>query len=176
MRDSLLLLVFLTPVGCGSHLSSTDIQSFRSDALAVSAAASAYGNQTAQMQSVTNCMSLHQAYDSQVRPLIGRMQSMAPAMDSMMTDEQHMSDGDLGCGADAMMAELEAHRTAACASSTDMGSNETEAQRHAGAMMDWAAHEASRSQELGSMMGMSGAGSSTGRCQHHADGSYSLQP
>ena len=180
MRYSLLLLVVMTAVACGSHVSSTDVQSFRSDALTVSAAASTYGNQTAQMQSVTNCMSLHQQYDSQVRSVIGRMQSVAPAMDSMMADEQHMSDGDMGCSADAMMAELDAHRSAACLSSTDMTSNVAEAQRHAALMTEWAAHEESRSQELGSLMGMgmgmSGAGTSTGRCQHHADGTYSLQP
>ena len=180
MRYSLLLLVVMTAVACGSHVSSTDVQSFRSDALTVSAAASTYGNQAAQMQSVTNCMSLHQQYDSQVRSVIGRMQSVAPEMDSMMADEQHMGDGDMGCGADAMMAELDAHRGAACSSSTDMTSNVAEAQRHVALMMEWAAHEASRSQELGSLMGMEmgmgGAGTSTGRCQHHADGTYSLQP
>src|SRR5215470_17893357 len=115
MRYSLLVPVVVTTVACGSHVSSTDVQNFSSDALAVAAAASTYGNQAAQIQSVAGCTSLHQGYDSQVRPMIGQMQSLAPEMDSMMGDEQHMSDGDMDCGANAMMAELDAHRGAACA-------------------------------------------------------------
>jgi len=180
MRHSLLVLVVVTVAACGSQLSSTEIQNFRSDALAVSTAATTYGNQTAQMQSVASCTSLHQGYDSQVRPLIGQMQSMSSAMDSMMGDEQHMGDADIRCGADAMMVELDAHRAAACASSTDMASNEAEAQRHAAEMVQWATHESDRSQELGSLMGMAmgmgGNGSSGSHCRHDSDGGYSLDP
>ena len=179
MRYSLLVLVVIA-TACGSHVSPTDIQSFRSDALAVSAAASTYGNQAAQMQSVASCTTLHQGYDSQVRPMVGRMQSLAPNMDSMMGDEQHMGDADMDCAANAMMAELDAHRNAACASSSDMAQNVAEAQRHSGAMMQWAAHEADRSEELGSLMGMAmgmgGNGSSGSHCRHDSDGGYSLHP
>jgi len=180
MRYFLLAPVVVTTVACGAHVSSTDVQTFRSDALAIAAAASTYSSQAAQMQSVSGCTTVHQGYDSQVRPMIGRMQSLAPEMDSMMGDEQHMGDGDMDCAANAMMAELDAHRSAACASSADMAANEAEAQRHSVAMMQWATHAADRSQELGSLMGMAmgmgGNESSGSHCRHDSDGGYSLDP
>ena len=85
----------------------------------------------------------------------------------------------MACSANAMMTELDHHQSAACQSTVDMGADEAEAQRHAGAMTEWANHAANRSHDLGSMMGMGmmgGAGSTTGHCVHNADGSYTLSP
>jgi hypothetical protein len=86
----------------------------------------------------------------------------------------------MGCAANAMMAELDRHQTAACASTTDMAPNEGEAQQHVAAMTQWASHEMARSHDLASMAGMGmgnmGSGTAGGHCVHNVDGSYTLQP
>jgi hypothetical protein len=90
-----------------------------------------------------------------------------------------MSDADMTCTADAMMAELDRHHAVACASTSDMGPNVTEAQQHVAAMTDWADHQMARSQELGGMMGgtggMGGTGSPSGHCVHDDTG-YHMGP
>ena len=180
MRYSFLFLAAVL-AACGSQHSfdPATVQTFNTAALTVSNAASTYAGQTANLPSAGTCTSLHQAYDSNVRPTISQMQGVGPEMDSMMGEEGHMGDADMACSANAMMTELDHHQSAGCQSSTDMGADESKAQRHAAAMTQWANHAANRSHDLGSMMRMSmmgGAGSATGHCIHNSDGSYTLQP
>ena len=76
-----------------------------------------------------------------------------------------------------MMAELDRHKAVACASSTDMALNKTEAQQHVTTMTRWADHGMARSAEMGmGMGGMGGSGTTTGHCVHNADGSYTMHP
>jgi hypothetical protein len=146
-------------------------------------AATSYGAQAEGMTDVTSCSSAEATYESQVRPMISRMQSMGPTMDQMMSSLGQATDADMACGAGAMMAELDRHHAAACASATDMGPNKTEAQHHVAMMTEWADHQVVRSYAMGSMMGsgmgsmgMGGSGMTTGHCVQNPDGTYSMQP
>jgi hypothetical protein len=170
-------------VACGgstSGLNTAEIQAFNTSAQGVSAAATTYGTQAAAMTSVATCTSAQTSYDAQVRPMVGQMQGMGADMDGMMGSMNHMDAEDMGCSANAMLAELNRHQAVACASTTDMTPNKVEAQQHVGAMTQWASHEMGRSHDLGSMAGMGmgnmGSGSTTGHCIHNADGSYTFQP
>lgn len=170
---------------CGGSVSGYDtsqIQALASTAQAVSGAATTYGEQASAATSVTACSGAQGAYDGQVRPMVGSMQEMGPGMDEMMRSMHGSNDGDVACGANAMMAELDRHRATACGSATDTAANAAEAAHHVATMKQWSSHQAERAQEMGSMMGMSGmmggsggAGSPAGRCVHQADGSYVLQ-
>jgi hypothetical protein len=102
----------------------------------------------------------------------------------------------MACAAAAMVAELDRHQAAACASAGDMAPNVTEAQQHVATMTDWADHQLVRSHDMGTMMdaggggmmggggmgggmgggGMGGGGMSTGHCVQNQDGTYTLQP
>jgi hypothetical protein len=112
--------------------------------------------------------------------MVDRLAAMADGMDDHMASMGHMGDGDMGCGAAAMAAELARHHGVACASAVDMAPNEAEAARHAAGMVAWAGHMEGRADQLTSYMGlgmMGGAGGTgAGRCVHQADGSYVLLP
>jgi hypothetical protein len=166
-----------------SGVSQAEIQAFRGDAQVISSAATAYGTEAASMTSSSTCIAAQGAYDGQVRPVVGRMQGMGVSMDEMMGSMNHMADGDMECGANAMMAELDRHRAAACASTSDMAPNVAEARLHVATMTRWATHEMERAGDMVSMMGTSGmmggaagTGSATGHCVRNSDGSYTFQP
>lgn len=165
--------------GSSSGVSTADVQAYNTDARDVAAAADAYAIQAATMGSAAACATDESGYDGQVRPLVGRMQGHGAGMDAMMGSMGHLVDGDMECTANAMLAELDRHRAAACLSPADMGPNVTEAQQHAFAMSQWASHAASRSHDLGVMMGMGmsmGAGGTTsGHCTT-GSGGYALGP
>jgi hypothetical protein len=146
----------------------------------ISSAAAAYGTQANGMTSATACGTDETGYDAQVRPMVEQMTGMAPGMDQKMGSMGHGGDADMTCAADAMMAELDRHKGAACTSATDMGPNVTEAQHHVATMTQWADHQMVRSDELGSMMGtgmggMGGGGMTTGECVRNADGTYTMK-
>jgi hypothetical protein len=173
----------LSLAACGgsmSGLNSTEIQAFNSAAQGVSTAAASYGTQAATMTSSATCATAQDTYDLQARPLVGQMQGMGSSMDAMMGSMNHMDAEDMGCSANAMMAELDRHRTVACASTADMTPNKTDAQQHVATMAQWASHEMGRSHDLGSMAGMGMgnmvSGTTTGHCIHNTDGSYTFQP
>ncbi len=179
-----LLALALTLAACGgsmSGLNTAEIQAFNTSAQGVSAAVTTYGTQAEAMTSPTTCASAQTSYDTQVRPMVGQMQGMGPDMDSMMGSMNHMDAEDMGCTANAMLAEMNRHQAVACASTTDMTPNKAEAQQHVASMTQWASHAMNRSHDLGSMEGMNmggmmGSGSTTGHCIHNADGSYTFQP
>jgi len=168
---------------CGSSSSgidSAEIQSFNAAAQGVSTAVATYGTQAAAMAFAATCVSAQASYDSQARPLIGQMQGMGVDMDAMMGSMNHMDARDMGCSANAMMAELNRHQAAACASTADMTPNKAGAQQHVATMTQWASHEMGRSHDLASMAGMGtgsmGNGTTSGHCVHNADGTYTFQP
>ena len=178
------LLAAAAIAGCGgsSGSSTPDVRGFAATAGQISTAASTYGTAAAATADVPGCQSAHAAYDGQVRPMVGRMQSMSGGMDDEMASMGHSADADMTCAADAMAAELAHHDAAACASA-DMSSNHAEAARHAAAMVGWAQHEQARADDMGGMMGMdmgggggSGGGGSTTRCHRNGDGTFTLGP
>lgn len=166
--------------GSSSGAAAPDVQRFNSTSQRVAAAAASYGAQAAGMTGTASCNAAETAYDGQVRPMVTDLQGMGPAMDDRMGGMSHGSDADMDCAANAMMAELDRHRAAACASPSDMAPNQAEARQHVATMTQWADHEMARSAELGGMMGMGtggmgGSGSSTGHCVRGADGTYRMQ-
>jgi uncharacterized protein (DUF111 family) len=173
----------LALAACGSSKSepnTTEIQAFNTAAVAVSAAAVDYGVHAASMTSQATCITARDAYDTTARPLVGELQRMGASMDAMMGSMGHRDSGDMGCSANAMMSELDRHRIAACASTTDLNLDKAEAQVHVATMEIWANHEMGRSHDLGSMAGMAmggmADGTTTGHCVKNADGSYTFQP
>jgi hypothetical protein len=182
MRVTFVMLV-LTGAACGGSgtpSSSTDVQALNTLAQDVSTAASAYGAQAGGMTDLPGCNAGEAGYDGQVRPMIAQMEGMGPAMDQMMSSLGHAGDADMVCSAHAMMAELDRHHAAACASTTDMGPNRTEAQHHVDAMKEWADHQLVRSHDMGTMMGsgmggMGGGGMTTGHCVDQG-GTLTMQP
>jgi hypothetical protein len=182
MRPTLLAFsaLALALAACGgstSGVSNADVQRFDTVSLQVGTTATAYGTQAATMPDVVTCDSLQATYDGQVRPMVGVLMSMGGRMDRQMDGMGHMSDGDMACSADAMQAELDRHRGAAC-TSVDLAVDRAEAARHVTAMGQWAAHEAARAQEMGEMMGMMGGsgGQVAGHCLRNADGTFTFQP
>jgi hypothetical protein len=178
------LALALTLAACGgstSRLNTSEIQAFDTSAQGVSATVTTYGTQAAAMTSPATCTSAQTSYDSQVRPMVGQMQGMGADMDGMMGSMNHMDAGDMGCSANAMLAEIDRHRAVACASTSDMIPSRAEAQQHVAAMTQWAGHAMGRSRDLAGMAGMNmgtmmGSGSTSNHCIHDADGSYTFQP
>jgi hypothetical protein len=58
----------------------------------------------------------HDACDHQVRPEVEQMQGMSGDMDREVATMGRMGDADMTCGANGMVAELDAHAAAACTS------------------------------------------------------------
>ena len=178
------LSLALALAACGGSTSGPDtaeIQAFNAAAQGVSVAAATYGTQAAAMTTPGSCTAAQNAYDAQVRPMVGQMQGMGSSMDGMMDSMGHMDADDMGCSANAMMAELDRHRAVACTSTTDMSPNQAEAQHHVASMTQWAGHAEGRSHDLASMTGMGmggmmGSGTTTGHCIHGVDGGYTFQP
>jgi hypothetical protein len=184
MRRLALAVAFAaTATACGGSSGTTSPDPRRFSALSqqVATTAASYGAQASGMASAAACSADESTYDGQVRPMVTELQGMGPAMDDRMGSMTRGSDADMDCAANAMLAELDRHRAAACGSPTDMGPNRAEAQQHVAAMTQWADHEMARSAEMGDMMGsgmggMGGAGATTGHCVRDADGTYRMQP
>jgi len=185
MWKHLAVLSALAAAACGGGSSSSssaasDARTLNSLSQQVASAAGSYGAQAGMMMNHSGCTTDESTYDAQVRPMIDQMVTMGPTMDTQMSGMGHPADADMACGAAAMMAELDRHQAAACASMSDMGPNMTEAAMHVTTMTGWADHQLVRSFAMGSgsgmgMGGMGGGSMSTGHCVHHADGSYTLQ-
>jgi len=185
-RLSAFLALPLLAAACGmgsSGMTTTQVQDFRSAAVGVSTTAASYGAQAGAMSDLPTCTADEAGYHAQVAPMVDRMAAMAGAMDGHMASMGHPADGDMACGAAAMMAELARHHAIACASTGDMAPNRAEAAQHVAAMGAWSDHMAERADQMGSRMGMTMMGSSggaggtvTGLCVRLPDGSYVLQP
>ena len=185
MRPAIVFIA-LAAAGCGAGSgpgSGADAQALNALAQDVSSTAAAYAGKAASMADEGTCTADETQYDAQVRPMIDEMKTMGPTMDHWMSSLGRSSDADMACAAQAMAAELDRHRGAACASLTDMGPNELEAQQHVATMTQWADHQMVRSYSMGSATGMGvsgggmgGAGMTTGHCLRSADGSYTLGP
>ena len=181
----LVLILALSIAACGgsstSGVTTADVQRLNTLSQNVSSAVGTYGTQAATMTDSTSCNGAEITYDSHIRPMVSEIQGMGTAMDDKMGSLNHTSDADMECGANAMMAELDHHKTVACASATDMAPNKTEAQQHIANMTQWANHEMVRSDGMGSTMGMEmggmgGGGITTGHCAHNPNGSYTMHP
>jgi hypothetical protein len=174
VRRILAACLVAAAAACGSE-GSTDaeqVAEFKATADHIDAAATAYGNAAPGMVDRAACLSTHAGYDAAVRPMVERMREMSGWMDEHMASMGGGADADMVCGADAMVAELDRHAAAACASATDMPANAAEVTAHAGAMHDWAEHQRARADEMDGMMsgggmmggGRMGGGSTTFAC------------
>lgn len=166
--------------GGGTSASTAQVEAFNTSTQAISTAVAKYGSNAASMPDQATCTADESAYDGQVRPPLSQMNDLAGRMDHGMDAMGQAMDADMECGAAAMTAELERHASVACASATDMAANQSEAAHHVQVMTAYADHQRIRAGQLGSMMGMSGmmgsgtGAGTTGTCQHHADGSFTL--
>ncbi len=183
MQFRMAALLALLASGCGSNMSHTnaDVQAYQALALGVSSGVQSYRSQAAAMADLASCNGAASQYDAQVRPMVQRMEDMSGSMDTMMDSQGRGSHGDMGCMSAAMRAELDEHKTMACASA-DMAANQAEATRHADSMEGYAAHQQARAEEMMSMMGggMMSGGSGTadagtmGGCYRAVDGGYMM--
>jgi hypothetical protein len=96
---------------------------------------------------LAQCQSLESQYDGQVRPWISEMVGMAGGMDGLVSAHDGAMDADMGCVTNAMMQELDTHRSTACAAA-DMGTDRAEAARHVQAMSGYTTHGIQRSDEI----------------------------
>jgi hypothetical protein len=161
----------------GPAVTSGMVAGFHSGVEEISAAVSGYGAAAAGMTDVAACRTDQMGYDGVVRPMVKQMHAIAGPMDeSMASMGGAAGSGDMQCGADAMLWELDRHGSLACASTGDMAPNRSEAARHVQAMTAWADHQRVRSEQMGSMMGMGGmpGGGTTATCQRNQDGSYTM--
>jgi hypothetical protein len=172
MRRLMLAGVVAAMAACGgsSNTSNTqDVQSFDTTGQDISAKVATYRAQAATILDMAACTAAENDFDGQVRPMVERMKQMSGAMDDRMRSMNGSDDADMGCGSDAMQAELDRHRAVACASS-DMATNRAEASQHADMMDELVTHQRGRAAELASMMGMGGNGSMMGG--HMTDGGW----
>jgi hypothetical protein len=135
--------------------SSADVVQYRQLALNVQSAATTHGQSMANglISTQAGCQSAEQQYDGQVRPWISKMMTMSGSMDSLAAEHGGSMEADMGCDAQAMMQELDEHRSLACAS-VDMAPNRAETARHVAAMMSYTGHATERCDEM--MSGLSG--------------------
>ena len=170
----------LLAAACGGSSSSEkgpDANAYAGLAQDISTKATTYATAADVTPDVPSCQAGHTAYDGEARPMVVQMQGMSGDMDRQMTMMGSAADADMTCGADAMRAELDHHAAVACTSTT-MADNHAEANRHAAAMVDWAAHQHARAEEMGGMMGTMGmgGGATTTTCHRNADGTFTLGP
>lgn len=154
MRNAAVVVLAAALAACSAdRMRDPGVDAFRAQALAVEGAVAAYEADAAAIPDAAACADAHSGYDAQVRPMLERMQEMAAAMDDHMAEMGRAGDADMACAARQLMAELDRHAAAACASQDDMGPNVAEVGAHAGTMAGWTGHERARCDELGGMMG-----------------------
>lgn len=159
--------------GSATNIAASDLATY--EQLTMSAQTAATNYRANMMQSdltAATCKDIHDGYDGNVRPVVSRMMQMAGEMDNAMGEHGGTSSADVACVAAAMMAELDHHRAVACTFS-DVASDESEAERHVGAMLSFGGHMSDRCGEI--ERGMDGGvwswGSMMGGCQDFdADG------
>lgn len=85
------------------------------------------------------CSAAHDAYDAQVRPWLSDMVQRSGAMDDLIVAHDGAGYADMGCVTSAMMADLDAHRLAACTFGT-LSEDRAESYRHADVIASYGAH------------------------------------
>ncbi len=116
----------------------------------VQSAADSYGAAMgAPGMTLAGCSAVHDAYDAQVRPWLSQMMQASGTMDAYMDAHGGGAYADMGCVANAMLSELDAHRAAACTFAT-LSDDQAEVTRHVGVMGTYGSHLTAR---CGTMMG-----------------------
>lgn len=166
-RAAVLTCTALLSAACGASMDSgpmrgsTDtsaVAAYQGLSSDVQTAATAYGATMAGPgMTVGGCAAAHDAYDAQVRPWLSQMMQGSAAMDAYMDAHGGVAYADMACVASAMLAELDAHRAAAC-TFTALADDQAEAARHVGAMTSYASHVSGR---CGTMMGGASGGGYT---------------
>ena len=157
----------------GSSGAASQLASYRTLGLQMTATVDAYAADTATLPDVPACEAAHTRYEGAMPGMVDRMRAMSDAMDRHMADMGH-SGFDMTCMADAMRAELQRHHAAAC-TGPGVPADEQEAAAHVQAMRRFMEHQRMRYQDAGSSMGMMGPpDGSTFTCRRNADGSFTL--
>lgn len=141
--------------GCGGQSSNSgvasagDIAAYQALSVDVQSAATAYRSAMTDpsVTTLADCRRIHDAYDAQIQPWIAQMMQRAGAMDGFMNDHGGLSVADMACDASLMADEMDHHDAVAC-SWPDLASDQAEAQRHADAMIAYAAHAQERCAEM----------------------------
>lgn len=166
----------ITACGGGTGSSSNDASTFAAYQVLgqqMTTTVTAYAAETATLPDVAACDAAHGRYEAAMEGMVERMRQMSAEMDQHM--EGMGQDGfDMGCVADAMVAELERHHAAAC-TSADVTADEQEAAAHVATMNQFMEHQRMRYQDAGASMGMMDPPEGTTcTCQENADGSFTL--
>lgn len=165
-----------TMMGAPMQMPLIGVQGFHALARDIATAATAYGAAAATMSDLAACSPAETAYDGQVRPIVQQMRVLARDMDATMGSLGQAPLGDMSCGSDALLAELDRHRAAACGS--DLSAAKAEAARHVQTMTSWTEHQRIRSEQMGALMDAGstmGTGGTTGTCQRDGDGTFAAR-
>ena len=147
------LFVAALVAACGSSTSTTapDVVAYKQLAQQLEVSVSSYRDAGTSVPTVTDCMSVHNNYDSHVRPLVHQMLSMSTGMDNCMIGFGDSTDANFQATCDSMVSELDHHAQTACQSST-LSQDWAETQRHCDAMDSFVQHELSGEGTLAGMM------------------------
>ena len=140
-----------------SPASSREVVQYKQLALQLQSAVGSYGETMAGtgVTTLAECQSVEAQYDGQVRPWVSQMMGMSGEMDSLASAHGGAMEADMGCDANAMMQELDNHRSMACASA-DLSTDRAEAARHVQAMTGYTSHGMQRCD--GMLSGLDGGG------------------
>jgi hypothetical protein len=164
---------------CGAGAGTDDgelaaLQDFQAVGAELSTVVATYGTAAAALADPAECAPLHAGYADHAGRLAARMREAGEAMERHMASHGSMGPGDTTCGADAVLAELERHRAAAC-TGPDVDADGQEAARHVATMAALMEHQRVRYEEAGARMGMMGpSGDGTFTCERREDGSFEM--
>lgn len=97
--------------------------------------------------SAAACADVEGQYDAQVRPWVERMMHMSTTLDDMVKEYGGGASADYSCVSSSMLDELDYHRSIAC-SSANLGTIQTEVDRHVNAMLRYASHTWDRCEQV----------------------------
>ncbi len=169
----------LVAAGCGGGTAETSsdvaaMQAYQALGQDVSSTVATYQADTAALPDDAACEAAYEKYEAPIAAMLGRMAEMSAMMDRYLAEYFFAAPPDMACVAEAMLAEFERHRGAACAA-PDAPADEAEAAEHVAAMTAFVNHQRARYENVCSMMGMMDApAESTWTCLKNADGSFTI--
>jgi hypothetical protein len=178
---SLAILVVAGSVACGGATTSpTGTAAVRSTAASyqsvgqdMSTAVTQYQAATTSLPDVATCQAAEAAYETNIGPMIQRMQTLSGTMDHYMSGAMGTATADMDCVAAAMAAEYARHQGIAC--TADVTADRTEAAGHATMMAGWIDHQRVRYEQMGEAMGITPSTSdTTWACVHNSDGTFTM--
>ena len=131
---AIVLSASLSLAACGFAMHAIpDIDGFHRSASDLKTSVDRHRTNMMTVETEEACQAEHLRYDGEARPLVERMRMMAGDMDACMRAMGHEDQMDFATTCQELKAELDRHKSSACAS-TDPAVNRTEAARHADGM------------------------------------------